>query len=77
MIQRWETNGSATNSDRQQNQLNGHSQAQPLNPAEWLPTNIPTGAIKESVEGFVKKSPAKSLLIAAAAGLAIGWLVKR
>lgn len=38
---------------------------------------VDADTIRETVETFIKRSPAKSLLVAVAAGLAIGWLVKR
>ena len=77
MSQRFEKNGIATKPYRQQNAPAWRGEEPQQMPVGQRLSNISTDAVKESVEEYIRRSPAKSLLIAVAAGLAIGWLVKR
>jgi len=76
MSERWEKNGRSITRDRPQyhSSHNGQERQQQASQTSQL---FSPETIKGSVEGFIKRTPAKSLLIAVTAGLAIGWLVKR
>lgn len=62
--------------NRQLEDLHGHDGLYEQTAAQKDSLLAPDAVIA-MVEDYIKQSPAKSLLIAAAAGLAIGWWVKR
>jgi len=69
-------NGKTTMPDRSRQQFNG--QQNPVNQLRLEQDAVGISiAVKAKVESCIKRSPATSLLIAVAAGLTIGWLVKR